>query len=190
MIRVLVPLADGCEELEAITITDLLVRAGAEVVRAGLKTGEVRAGRGARLLPDTTLENVKEETFDVIALPGGRPGADRLAEDRILLDMLRRQVEAERWVAAVCAAPLVLAAAGLLENRTVTSFPGALDGLVLASTRWTPESIEVDGRLITGKGPGVAMDFTLILIEQLYGRDHRNTVEEALQRGPGQALPH
>lgn len=184
MIRVLVPLADGCEDLEAVTITDLLVRAGAEVVRAGLKPGEVVAGRGTRFVVDTTLESVKNDTFDMIALPGGMPGADHLAESPILRDMIKNQFENGRWVAAICAAPRALAAAGILEGRTVTSFPAALDGVAPASTTQTGKPLEVDGNLITAKGPGVAMDFALMLIEKLWDKEHRKQVEDPLQR-PG-----
>jgi len=184
MKRVLVPLADGCEDLEAITITDLLTRAGAEVVRAGLKPGEVVAGRGTRMLPDTVLESVKNDTFDMIALPGGRPGADHLAESQILRDMVKNQFEAGRWVAAICAAPRALAAAGVLENRTVTCFPAALDDLAPETTTVTENPMEVDGHLITAKGPGVALDFTLTLIEKLWDKEHRQEVEGPLQR-PG-----
>lgn len=183
MTRVLVPLADGCEDLEAITITDLLVRAGAQVVRAGLKPGEVQAGRGTRLVPDTTLEAVKEETFDLIALPGGRPGADHLAADPILREILIRQSDSGRWLAAICAGPMALATAGLLENRTVTCFPGALEGLAPASATVTGESLEQDGHLITAKGPGVALEFALTLIETLWDKSHRDEVEGPLQRG-------
>lgn len=184
MKRVLVPLADGCEDLEAITITDLLVRAGAEVVRAGLKPGEVVAGRGTRMVPDTTLEGVKNDTFDMIALPGGMPGADHLAESPVLRDMVLNQFENGRWVAAICAAPRALAAAGVLENRTVTCFPGALDGVAPASATVTGNPMEVDGHIITAKGPGVAMDFALTLVEKLWDKKHRKDVEGPLQR-PG-----
>lgn len=182
MNRVLVPLAEGCEDLEAVTITDLLVRAGAEVVRAGLNEDPVTGGRGTKMIPDTTLEAVKNEVFDLIAIPGGRPGADHLAENEVMRDIVTNHMEAGRWLGAICAGPRVLAAAGLLHERIVTCFPGALDGLVSADTKVTENSIEIDDRLITAKGPGVAMDFTLTLIEKIFSEDQRQAVEAPLQR--------
>lgn len=109
MKTVLVPLADGCEELEAITITDILARAGANVTTAGLKPGLVTASRGAKLMPDALLEDIQKETFDLIALPGGLPGADHLANSETLRKMMQAQNASKRPLAAICAAPRALA---------------------------------------------------------------------------------
>ncbi|QKT03665.1 DJ-1/PfpI family protein [Ectothiorhodospiraceae bacterium 2226] len=181
MARVLVPLAEGCEELEAVTIIDLLRRAEVEVVTAGLRPGPVRASRGTVLVPDVTLDQVLEQDFDLIALPGGLPGADHLAQDERLLALLRAHAERGRYTAAICAGPKVLARAGLLDGRRATCFPGALDQDA-GGAALTDEPVVVDGRVITSKGPGTAMDFALTLIEQLVGRDRRERVEGALQR--------
>lgn len=182
MKRILVPLADGCEELEAITLTDLFMRAGAEVVRAGLKPGEIVAGRGTRLLADTTVADVQDERFDLIALPGGMPGADHLSESAELRRLLIAQTERNGWIGAICAAPRALATAGLLAGRRVTSFPGALDGLAPDNCRQTGKLIEIDDHLVTAKGPGVALEFALTLIEQLWDARQRQAVEDPLQR--------
>ncbi|MEW8228279.1 MAG: DJ-1/PfpI family protein, partial [Candidatus Thiodiazotropha endolucinida] len=90
MARVLVPLAEGCEELETVTITDLLTRADIEVVTAGLKAGPVKASRGITLVPDTTLDAVMDQAFDMMVLPGGLPGADNLDADPRIHEMLKR----------------------------------------------------------------------------------------------------
>ena len=182
MTRVLVPLAQGCEELEAVTIIDLLRRAGFDVVTAGLDAAPVRASRGTVLMPDTTLPAVAGETFDLVVLPGGLPGATNLDADAVLRAILSRQAEQDRWCAAICAAPLVLANLGLLDGRAATSFPGALDAAKHPGIRLSEDPVVVDGRLVTSRGPGTAMDFALTLIELLAGRQRRDEVESKLMR--------
>ncbi|MCP5133373.1 MAG: DJ-1/PfpI family protein [Gammaproteobacteria bacterium] len=180
MVHVLVPLAQGCEELEAVTIIDLLRRAGAGVTVAGLEDGPVTASRGVVIMPETTLEAVLDQDFDLIVLPGGLGGAQRLEADRRISALLQRMTEQGRYVAAICAAPKVLASAGLLENREVTAYPGILDDQ--AGVRLSSAAVVRDGTFITSRGPGTAMDFALTLIETLCGRQVRDTVEAALQR--------
>ena len=182
MARTLVPLAQGCEELEAVTIIDLLRRAGIEVVTAGLEEGPVTASRGVRLLPDTTLEAVLEESFDMLVLPGGLPGADHLQQDPRIARLLRRVDQEGGYTAAICAAPKVLASAGLLDGRQATSYPGVLDGMQLPRVEVDLQPVIRDGRVVTSRGPGTAMDFALELIEVLAGREKRTQVESALVR--------
>jgi 4-methyl-5(b-hydroxyethyl)-thiazole monophosphate biosynthesis len=182
MARVLVPLAQGCEELEAVTVIDLLRRAGIEVVSAGLEPGPVRASRGVTLMPDTELDAVLAEDFDMIVLPGGLPGADHLDEDPRVRALLRRLADTGRYTAAICAAPRVLANAGLLDGKSATGYPGHLEKLGLSQVRLSPEPVVSDGRVITSRGPGTAMDFALALIEALAGREQRDQVEAGLAR--------
>ena len=182
MARVLVPLAEGCEELEAVTIIDLLRRAGVEVVTAGLQQGPVKCSRGTVILPDTTLEAALGEEFDMIALPGGGPGADKLDSDERVLRLLREMAGKGKYTAAICAAPKVLARSGVLGGHRSTGFPGVLEGLQVSDIRIVGEPVVQDGMVITSRGPGTAMDFALTLIEVLAGQDTRNTVEGALQR--------
>ena len=182
MASVLVPLAQGCEELEAVTIIDLLRRAGIEVVTAGLDAQPVRASRGTVLIPDTTLEEVAARDFDMVVLPGGLPGADHLDQDARLHELLARTVAADRYVAAICAAPKVLASRGLLNNRKATSFPGVLEKLSVPGLAYREEAVVQDGKIITSRGPGTAMDFALALIAILAGEAKRDQVEAALQR--------
>ena len=183
MAHVLVPLAQGCEELEAVTIIDLLRRAGVEVTVAGLEDGPVTASRGVVLMPETTLEAVLDRDFDLVVLPGGLGGAQRLEADQRIAALLRRMSEQGRYVAAICAAPKVLASAGLLKNREATAYPGILDAQAdQAGIRLSSAAVVRDGTFITSRGPGTAMDFALTLIETLCGRETRDTVEAALQR--------
>ena len=183
MAHVLVPLAQGCEELEAVTIIDLLRRAGVEVTVAGLEDGLVTASRGVVLMPETTLEAVLDRDFDLVVLPGGLGGAQRLEADQRIAALLRRMSEQGRYVAAICAAPKVLASAGLLKNREATAYPGILDAQAdQAGIRLSSAAVVRDGTLITSRGPGTSMDFALTLVETLCGRETRDTVEAALQR--------
>lgn len=182
MASVLVPLAQGCEELEAVTIIDLLRRAGIEVVSAGLDDQIVTASRGVRLLPDTTLSAVMDRDFDMIVLPGGQPGTNNLNADTRIHALLKRQQRQNKFIAAICAAPKVLASAGLLDGKHVTSFPGSLDNAQAVDMHYETSAVIVDGTLITSRGPGTALDFALQLIETLMGKAKRNEVEGPLQR--------
>ncbi|OYY80110.1 MAG: DJ-1 family protein, partial [Hydrogenophilales bacterium 16-62-9] len=126
MAKVLVPLAEGCEEIEAVTIIDLLRRAGIDVVVAGLKPGIVTASRGVQLVPDVTLDAALQHDYDMVVLPGGMSGAANLKDDARMIALLKKMAAAGRYTAAICAAPMVLAEAGLLDGKQATSYPGFL----------------------------------------------------------------
>lgn len=179
---VLVPLAQGCEELEAVTITDLLTRAGIKVVTAGLDKEIVVASRGMKLVPDYQLDEVLETDFDMIVLPGGLPGADFLNQDSRIQMLVKKLAAENKYTAAICAAPRVLATAGLLDGKQVTSFPGALDQFPVNNLTYQEMAVVVDGKVITSRGPGTAMEFALMLIELLCGKEKRDEVEAPLQR--------
>ena len=180
--NVLVPLAQGCEELEAVTITDLLTRAGINVITAGLDENIVTASRGMKLVPDKTLDDVINDDFDMVVLPGGLPGADHLNNDSRIQALVKRLAANNKYTAAICAAPRVLATAGVLQGKHVTSFPGALDQFPVKDIIYEETAVVVDGQVITSRGPGTAMDFALTLIELLSGKTKRDEVEAALQR--------
>lgn len=182
MPSVLVPLAQGCEELEAVTITDLLTRAGVKVVTAGLDDQPVHASRGITFIPDVQISEVVDQSFDMIVLPGGQPGADNLRDNLALQSLLKQHAADKKYIAAICAAPRVLAHLGLLENKTATSYSGALDAATLKNTQLKNTPIEIDGKIITSRGPGTAMDFALQLIELLIDKDTRQQVEKGLAR--------
>ncbi len=182
MAHVLVPLANGCEELEAVTIIDLLRRAEIDVTTAGLEEGVITASRGVRLLPDTTLDDALVRDYDMVILPGGLPGVDHLDQDPRLQFLLKNMNSEGKLIAAICAAPKVLANAGLLENKSATSYPGVLDQIDLPGTNYTGDAVTKDGNIITSRGPGTAMDFALVLIEELVGKETRDSVEAGLVR--------
>lgn len=185
MANVLVPLADGCEELEAVTVIDLLRRADIDVTTAGLDGGTVTGSRGVKLIPDTSLDEALQRDWDMVVLPGGAGGAERLGDDDRVRDLLLRMAESEKFTAAICAGPTVLAGAGLLQGRRATSFPGTKDFLVEHGAEYREDPVVQDGKVVTSRGPGTAMDFALSLIELLEGASNRARVEAGLQRPPG-----
>lgn len=169
--KVLVPLAPGFEELEAITVIDLLRRAGLDVVTAGTQPGPIRASRGTRHLPDCLLDEVKAEDFDVIVLPGGQPGTNHLRADPRLRRLIQNLSERGGYVAAICAAPVILADLGLLDERAATSHPVMRDEVAARARHYSEDRVVVDGRVITSRAPGTAMEFAFKLIELLCGSE-------------------
>lgn len=164
MPRALVPLAEGFEEIEAVTIIDVLRRGDIDVVTAGLETAIVEGSHRITLISDRLLAHVDPLTFDLIVLPGG-PGTYKLKDDPRIADMLKQQSQAGKLIAAICAAPLVLSEAGLLADKKATSFPSVQNKLQVGEYLTVP--VVVDGQVITGRGAGTAMAFALKLVELL-----------------------
>lgn len=183
MPKVLVPLAQGCEELEAVTIIDLLRRAGIDVTTAGLDNRPVKASRGVNLVPDTDLNTALLAEYDMVVLPGGLPGATHLGDDPRIIGLLQSMVESGKFAAAICAAPEVLAKAGVLKDKRATAYPGCLEPADHPEVRNTGSAVERDGKIITSRGPGTAMDFALELVEVLCDKETRDRVEKGLVRG-------
>jgi len=180
MPKVLVPLAQGCEEIEAVTVIDILRRAGIEVISAGLDSQPVRASRGVMLIPDMSLEAAMQHEFDMIVLPGGQPGTNNLKADARIISLLKRMSMQDKYVTAICAAPSVLAVAGLLDGKQATGYPGTLDSFT--GIKQQSATVVTDGKLITSRGPGTAMDFALALVEVLAGKSKHDEVEAGLVR--------
>ncbi|MCH2106097.1 MAG: DJ-1/PfpI family protein [Planctomycetes bacterium] len=164
-VKILVPLAPGFEEIEAVAIIDVLRRAELEVVTASLTPGAVEGAHEIRVEPDAWLDELELDSFDAIVLPGGMPGTRALMADERVLGLVKELALAGKVTAAVCAAPLVLAAAGVITGREVTSHPavreelGAADGEVVGD----PRVIE-SGAVITSQGPGTSIEFALALV--------------------------
>ncbi len=181
MKQVLVPLAPGCEELEAVTVIDILRRGGVEVVTASLDNTPVHASRGVTLIADTTLENaIALNTFDMVAVPGGMEGATVLRDAASFIAYLKHIHESGRLVAAICAAPMVLGRAGLLDGRRFTAYPGVVDPKQFPGSVYTGNAVELDNTIVTSRGPGTALEFALTLLELLTDMDIRDKVEKAL----------
>jgi 4-methyl-5(b-hydroxyethyl)-thiazole monophosphate biosynthesis len=134
------------------------------------------------LVPDTTLDKVSADEFDMIVLPGGLPGADYLDADPRIHSLLKALHQQGKYTAAICAAPKILAGAGLLSGRKATCYPGTLDTMSLQQVDVIADAVVSDDKVITSRGPGTAMDFSLELIEKLQGRRTRDEVERGLCR--------
>ncbi|XP_074311146.1 protein DJ-1 homolog B [Silene latifolia] len=169
--EVLVPIADGSEEMEAVIIIDVLRRAKAKVVVASVgEKLEVLASRKVKLVADVHLDEAAKSSYDLIVLPGGLGGAEAFAASETLVEMLKKQREANRPYGAICASPaLVLEPHGLLKDKKATAFPA------MCSKLSDPSEIEnrvvVDGNLITSRGPGTTMEFALAIVEKFFGRE-------------------
>ena len=183
MPSVLIPLAEGCEELEAVTVIDLLRRAGISVCTASLTDRlQLTASRGVRLFADTTLDEVVYDDFDMLVLPGGQPGANNLDADSRIHAIIKRLHHSGKYIAAICAAPLVLANTGILHGRRVTCFPNTLTTENWPDIKLSEAPVMIDNEIITSRGPGTAMDFALALIECLTDQATRKCVEAGLVR--------
>lgn len=187
-VRVLVPLAEGFEEIEAVTIVDVLRRAGIEVVLASLADGAglVLGSHGIGLKADAALASQRALEFDAIVLPGGMPGSAKLVEDERVLRLLREAHTGGKRVAAICAAPTVLARAGLLEGVPATSYPAFQDKLAGAQVR-PNERVVRAGRILTSQGVGSALEFALALVEQLVGAERAAELARAMVVAPAAA---
>jgi protein deglycase len=166
--KVLVPIADGTEEIEAVCIIDVLRRAGADVTVASVGGRQITASRGVNIVADCQITDCQKIDFDLIVLPGGMPGAEHLRDSRPLTDLLRRHRAADRWYGAICAAPaVVLSHHGLLGGCQATSHP-AFRGQ-LTDGQADQARVVVDGKCVTSQGPGTAIEFALTLVTLLMG---------------------
>ncbi|MHB0774163.1 DJ-1 family glyoxalase III [Halomonas sp. WWR20] len=183
MPQVLLPIAHGSEDIETVTLIDVLRRAEIEVCVASVEEEEtVTLARGSRLVADVRLSSLREDqVYDLIVLPGGMPGAERLRDCLPLRGFLTRQQEAQRWVGAICAAPgVVLAAYDMVRGRAVTGFPAFQAPLEEAGGRLTHMTVVEDGWLITSQGPGTAIPFALHLVRRLVDDAAAHRIAEAM----------
>jgi 4-methyl-5(b-hydroxyethyl)-thiazole monophosphate biosynthesis len=178
--RALIAVADGVEDLECVTLIDVLRRAEVEVLVASIEERRmITCARGTRLTADAMLVDVLAQEFDLIVLPGGMPGAQHLADFEPLAERVRRQAQAGELFAAICAAPaLALQQYGVLKQRRMTCYPAFSEHL--SGCTFVDEPVVVDGNCITSQGPGTALAFALTLVEQLVGRGTRGEVAKAM----------
>ncbi|PKA46041.1 Protein DJ-1 like B [Apostasia shenzhenica] len=168
--QILVPIANGSEEMEAVIIIDILRRAKANVVVASLEDKlDILASRKVKILADISLDEVAKSQCDLIVLPGGLPGAQAFSNSKKLVDLLKNQAAANRPYGAICASPaVVLETHGLLKGKKATAFPALSNKLSDPSE--CENRVVVDGNLITSRGPGTSMEFALAIVEKLFGR--------------------
>jgi len=180
----LVPIANGTEELEAVTLIDTLRRAGAQVTVASVEVSlQVTASRGVKLVADLLIKDCLGQVYDLIVLPGGMPGAERLRDSSELAALLKQQAAAERLYGAICASPaVVLQHHGLIGHRRATAFPGCDESLANRSA--IQERVVVDGPCATSRGPGTALEFALKLVELLFGGKKRDAIANEMLAAP------
>jgi len=174
-------LATGFEEIEAVTVIDVLRRAGVRVWTAGLQPGLITGSHDITIRPDTTIEEVSPASVDMVVLPGGLPGTFHLRDDLRVRDFLREMHRAGKYTCAICAAPLVLMAAGIAAGRRLTSHPVVRDDLRDADYR--EDRVVVDGELVTSRGAGTALEFSLELVRLLAGPDKAAEVAKQVLAG-------
>lgn len=174
MARLLVLLADGTEEMEFVITVDMVRRAGLEVVTAGIEKEEVIGSRGLRLRADTVLQEIHRNEFDGLIVPGGSSGVDAMCRSAEVLAAVAEFARREKMLAAICAGPKVLDAAGVLEDRTYTCYPGVEQEI--RHGQRVDRKVMCDGSLITSQGPGTAFAFALAIIAYWCGADRAREV--------------
>lgn len=174
--KVLVPLADGVEEIEAVAVVDILRRAGCDVVTASVDGPELKSRCGTRLVADAQFADVSGQSWDLVVIPGGGPGVERLRGMEEIRRLVRDQVEKGRLLGAICAGPRVLSDAGLLARRRATCHASAEDDM--ENVRIVHIPVVEDGWIVTSRGPGTAVEFALRLVRRLLGQD----VEDEVRR--------
>lgn len=177
--HVLVPVANGSEEIEVVTVVDILRRAKVDVVVASVeKSLQILASRGIKLIADKSIDNAAESIYDLIILPGGIAGAERLHKSKVLKKMLKEQGSAGRIYGAICSSPTVLHRQGLLKGKRATAHPSV-------ASKITNEVVEgarvvIDGKLITSRGLATAIEFALAIVSKLFSHARARSVAEGL----------
>ena len=168
MAKVLIPLANGFEEVEALTVVDVLRRGNVTVVTASVHPSrEVRGAHGVTVVADAVFADVKDADYEAIVLPGGGEGTENLKSCVSLVRRLKRQHEEGRLICAICAAPTILVSAGVLDEGTqVTCYPSCQMEL---DRPWSPSPVVVDKTIVTGQAPGSALLFALVVLQTLMG---------------------
>lgn len=177
----LIIIAEGTEEIEAVTPGDVLNRCGVNVTYAGLGTDRPMGGHAVPLRAEMLVEDVAGILFDAIVLPGGGKGAENLHRSDTVSDMVRRHHAAGKIVAAICAAPaVVLAPLGILKGKHATCFPGLEKRFFTSDILHASANVVVDGNVVTSRGPGTAMEFALKIGELLTGAATAQKVGQSL----------
>ncbi len=177
--NVLVPIADGSEDIETSTIIDVLRRAGATVTVASVGSLQVTMAHGLKLTADKLISECVNDSYDLIAVPGGMPGAENLRDSKELTEILQRQQQGGQLYAAICASPaVVLHHHGLLTERKATAYPGFAEQL--SNTESIESRVVVDNNCITSRSPGTAMEFALKLVEVLYGGQMAKNIAQSM----------
>lgn len=178
MKKVIVPLAQGFEEIEAIASIDVLRRANIEIITVSLGDLKVKGAHDIVVLADKSIDEIDVNELDGILLPGGMPGSTNLRDDERVINIVKSLNENGKLISAICAAPIVLEKAGVLKGRKATSYPGFDEEM--SSCNYTDDRVVVDNNVITGKGPGAALEFVLEVVNYLVGEETVNRLKEEM----------
>lgn len=168
-VKTLILLAPGYEELEAVAIIDILRRASIEILIVGTVNDAIPSARGVKIIPDTDLESIKDQLFDMIILPGGIEGTENISNDQRAVSMLKRHIDQGKMVGAICAAPTIFDRHGISEGKTITCHPvcrSSVKHSVISDKR-----VIKDGQIITSQGPGTAIEFALEIVRHIAGEE-------------------
>jgi len=179
MKKVLIPLAEGFEEIEALATADILKRAGLEVVIAGFPGTIVKGRSDIKVITEKRIDDVDYRDFDCLVLHGGNPGYINLGKSKKVVEIINDFDRQKKLIAAICAAPSILAKQGVLDNRRATIFPG----MEREVPRPRSAKVVVDGHIITSQGPGTTIDFALEIIKNLLGKAKADEVSRELVYG-------
>ena len=173
---ILVPLAPGFEETEAVSVIDVLRRAGIKTVTAAVSGNPVKGSHDIEIIADTMLN--EKEDYSAIVLPGGMPGTINLRNDKRIISITKKIHAAGGITAAICAAPIVLFEAGITKNKRITCYPGFEKEITDAV--YSDESVVKDGTIITAKGAACAVPFALKIVEEISGADTAENIKKSL----------
>ena len=176
MAQAAVLLANGFEEIEAVTIIDVLRRGGITVKSAALEGDSAIGSHDIRVAADCSIDDLDVAELDAVVLPGGLPGAERLRDDARVKQLLQAAAEARKLVCAICAAPIALDAAGVIEGRRATSYPG----VSLQDAEYSTDRVVEEDHIITSRGPGTALEFSLALVRRLGGHEKATELRQKM----------
>jgi 4-methyl-5(b-hydroxyethyl)-thiazole monophosphate biosynthesis len=178
MPKVAIILADGFEEVEAIAPIDALRRAGVEVIIAGLSKEPVSSARNVKIVPDVSIEELNPQELDMVILPGGAGGVEKLKQDKRVEALVKALESKGKYISAICAAPTALAKFGLLEGKKATAYPTLKEDIKPAL--FVEDKVVEDDRVITSQGPGTALLFGIKLVEKLAGKEKAREVAQKM----------
>lgn len=183
MKKLLVYLAEGFEETEAVTVIDYVRRSGAKVVTSSITDNtKVKGAHDITIEADTTIDNLNLDEVDAIYLPGGQPGATNLRDNEKVIETIQQLYNKEKLITAICAAPIVLDKAGVIKDKKITSFPTFKEKISNYKEYEDDKLVVEDGNVITSRGPATAIYIAMAIVERLQGKEKKEELkEETLQ---------